>query len=64
MKLDVNCAKSHLLESVGSPYPDAVVLIIRQGGHRVVLQGDGAVPAAGDMVICSNLGLVIISSVS
>ena len=54
----------YLFESVGSPDPDAVVLIIRQGGHRVVLQGDRAVPAAGDMGIFCNFGFMSIISVS
>ena len=47
----------YLFESVGSPDPDAVVLIVCQGGHRVVLQGDRAVPAAGDMGIFCKLSL-------
>ena len=54
----------YLFESVGPPDPDAVVLIVRQGGHRVVLQGDWAVPVAGDTVIFCNFGFMIIFSVS
>ena len=53
----VLCTPGYLFESVGSPDPDAVVLIICQGGHRVVLQSDGAVPTAGDMGIFCILSL-------
>ena len=49
----------YLFESVGPPDPDAVVLIVRQGGHRVVLQGDRAVPAAGDMGVFCKLSLAL-----